>query len=181
MGSDAALMVRMERARRASIADLDESVDACIVGTVRARRALFSPGRGVACVAYHFRDSRGHDEQRALPFVLEDESGSAWIDPGGARLFTALHVGEGLHRSFVGAGYLRRHGQPGSFHEQCVELGQRIYVLGACTRELDMTATGKLYRDRPASRLRFAYRNDLPLLFTDHLVQDQPAQLRRVS
>jgi hypothetical protein len=55
-------------------------------------------------------------------------------------------------------------------------------VLGTCTRELDMKAAGQLYRDRAASRLRFAHRNDMPLLLTDRLApRDQSLPLQRVS
>jgi hypothetical protein len=182
MANRAELTSRMARAKVANIGDLIVSIDACIVGTVRARRTLFSPGRGTACVAYQFRDSMGHDEQREVPFVVEDDSGGAMIDPSRALLMMTAHVGEGLHRSIVGAGYLRNHGRPGSFREQCVEVGQRIYVLGTCTREFDMKAAGKLYRDQPASRLRFAHRDGVPLLLTDRLAaQDQSLRLQRVS
>lgn len=182
MANEVELTSRMGRAKVASIGDLIDSADACILGTVRARRALFSPGRGTPCVAYRFRDSTGHDEQRQVPFVVEDDSGGALIDPSRALLLLAAYEGEGLHRSIVGAGYLRNHGRPGSFREQCVEVGQRIYVLGACTRELDMKAAGKLYRDSPASRLRFADRDGVPLLLTDRLdPRDQSLLLQRVS
>lgn len=182
MAYDVELTSRLGRARVASIGDLIDSADACIVGTVRARRVLFSPGRGTACVAYRFRDSMGHDEHREVPFVVEDDTGAAMIDPSRAVLLVLAFEGEGLHRSIVGAGYLRNHGRPGSYHEQCIEIGQRIYVLGTCTRELDMKAAGQLYRDRASSRLRFADRRDMPLLLTDRLAsQDQALPLQRVS
>lgn len=182
MAYDVELTSRLARAKVASIGDLIDSADACIVGTVRARRTLFSPGRGTACVAYRFRDSMGHDEHREVPFVLEDDSGGAWIDPSRAVLLMAAYEGAGLHRSIVGAGYLRNHGRPGSFREQCVEIGQRLYVLGTCTRELDMkAAVQRLYRDLPASRLRFADRRDMPLLLTDRLTPQGESLLQRVS
>jgi hypothetical protein len=183
MATKANLTSRMGRAMVASIADLIDSADACVIGTVRATKTLFSPGRGTPCVAYRFRDSMGHDEHREVAFVLEDDSGRALIEPSRAVLLVAAHEGEGLHRSIVGARYLRNHGHPGSFREQCVEVGQRIYVLGACTRELDMKAAGKLlYRDRPASRLSFAHHRDMPLLLADRLSpQAESMPLRHVS
>ena len=182
MATEADLTSRMAGAKVSSIADLIDSADACIAGTVRARRSLFSPGRGTVCVAYRFRDSMGHDEHREVPFVVEDDSDGALIEPAHALLLMTAFEGEGLHRSIVGASYLRNHGYPGSYREQCIEIGQRIYVLGTCTRELDTKATGKLYRDRAASRLRFAHRNGMPLLLTDRLTpQDQSLPLQRVS
>lgn len=182
MAIEAELTSRMERAHVSTIADLIDSADACIAGTVRARRSLFSPGRGTACVAYRFRDSMGHDEHREVPFVVEDDSGGALIEPSSALMLVTAFEGEGLHRSIVGARYLRNHGHPGSYREQCIAIGQRIYVLGTCTRELDMKAAGQLYRDRAASRLRFVHRNDMPLIFTDRLApQGQSLPLQRVS
>lgn len=182
MATRAELSSRMRRAQVASIADLIDTADACIAGTVRATRTLFSPGRGTPCVAYRFRDSMGHDEHREVPFMVEDDSGGALIEPSSAVLLVTAHHGEGLHRSIVGARYLRSHGYPGAFREQCIEVGQRIYVIGSCTRELDRKAVWKLYRDRPASRLRFSHRHDLPLLLTDRLAPDeQAATLSRVS
>lgn len=183
MASEADLISRMGHAKLASIGDLTDALDACIVGTVRASRVLFSPGRGAPCVAYHFRDSMGHDEHREVPFVLEDDSGQAWIEPSNAVLLVAVREGDGLHRSIVGAGYLRSHGRPGSHREQCVEVGQRLYVVGACTRRLDAKASGaQLYRDQPASRLYFAHRDNAPLLLADQLpAGSASAPLRRVS
>jgi hypothetical protein len=182
MVTRAELASRMRRAQVASIADLIDAADACIAGTVRATRTLFSPGRGTPCVAYRFRDSMGHDEHREVPFVLEDDSGGALIEPSSAVLLVAARHGEGLHRSIVGARYLRSHGYPGAYREQCIEIGQRIYVLGSCTHELDRKAAWKLYRDRPASRLRFTHCPDMPLLLSDRLMADeQVVSLARVS
>jgi hypothetical protein len=182
MATEAELARRMARASVASIGDLIDAADACIVGAVRSRKTLFSPGRGTACVAYRFRDSTGHDEHREIPFVVEDDSGSALIDSSSALLLVTAVEGQGMHRSIVGGRYLRNHGHPGSFREQCVEIGQRIYVLGTCTRELDMKATGKLYRDRAASRVRFGHRPDMPLIFADRLTpQVEALPLQRVS
>lgn len=164
------LSLRVGRAQVARIGDLTDADDACIQGTVTAKKALFSPGSGVACVAYHFRDSIGHDEQRSLPFVIEDDSGYAVIEPRNAVLLVTVRPGDGLHRSIVGAGYLRNHGRPGSHRERCVEIGQRIYVIGSCTRELDPRADHKrLYRDRAASYLRFRHSREVPLLLTDRI------------
>jgi len=113
----------------------------------------------------------GHDEHRTVPFVLEDDSGYALIEPRDAILQLAVHEGSGLHRSIVGARYLRNHGLPGSYRERCIEIGQRLYVIGSCRRELDARADHKqLYRDRPASHLRFGHRGDVPLVLTDRIL-----------
>jgi hypothetical protein len=171
MATEAELSARMERAQVSRICDLIDEPDACIVGTVTAKRALFSPGRGAACVAYHFRDTMGHDEHRAVPFVIEDDSGYALIEPRDAILQLFVHEGSGLHRSIVGARYLRNHGVPGSYRERSIEIGQRLYVIGSCTRELDARMDHKLlYRDQPGSHLRFGHRRDVPLVLADRIL-----------
>ena len=140
-----------------------------MLGTVRARKVLFSPGRGQPCVAYRYRDSGGHDEHREIPFELVDESGHALVDPASVVLAVTIREGIGFGRSFVGARFLANHGHPGTHVEQCIEVGQQLYVLGACTRELDPGADDGLYRDGAGSRLRFGPRSDMPLVLADTL------------
>ena len=162
------LRARMQRANAASIADLTESADACIVGIVRAIEVLQSPGTGRACVAYRFRDSEGNDQQRGVPFLIEDDTGRALIEPAGAVLVLTVRQGEGILRSVVGSQYLRKHGL-GTHVEQCVDVGARIYVIGTCARELDPSAPDALYRDSPASRLRFAQHDAVALILAAEL------------
>jgi len=140
-----------------------------VLGTVRAHKVLFSPGRGQPCVAYRYRDSGGHDEHREVAFEVVDESGRALVDPANVVLAVTIHEGIGFGRSFVGAQFLANHGHPGTHVEQCIEVGQQLYVLGACMRELDPDANDGLYRDGAGSRLRFAHTGDTPLVLADTL------------
>ncbi len=163
------MRARLARARVARIADLVDAPEACVLGTVRATKVLFSPGRGAPCVAYRYRDSGGHDEHREVVFELVDESGTAVIDPSNVTLAVTIREGIGFGRSFVGARYLANRGHPGTHVEQCIEVGQQLYVLGACTRELDPRSSDGMYRDGAGSRLRFAARDDVPLVLADTL------------
>jgi len=175
-GSDAEHVARMASARVSRIADLTDATNACIVGTVRASKILLGPGSGVACVAYRFRDSRGRTEHRAVPFVVEDDTGHAVIQVSTPTLLVTVHNGDGPDRSLVGASYLRHHRHPGPHREQRVEIGQQIVVLGPCTRELDRgTLASFLYRDRPASLIRFAQRADTHIVLAERIAVDPSA------
>ena len=175
-GNDAEHVARIANARVSRIADLTEAIDACIVGTVRASKILLGPGSGLACVAYRFRDSQGRTEHRAVPFVVEDETGHAMIQVSTPTLLVTVHDGDGADRSLVGAGYLRHHRHPGPHREQRVEIGQQIVVLGPCTREPDRgTLASFLYRDRPASLIRFAQRADTPIVLAEQIAVDPTA------
>ncbi len=175
-GSDDEHVERMASARVSRIADLTDAIDACIVGSVRASKILLSPGSGVACVAYRFRDSQGRTEHRAVPFIVEDDTGHAVIQVSTPALLVTVHNGDGVDRSLVGASYLRAHRHPGPHREQRVEIGQQIVVLGPCTREFDRGALASLlYRDRPASLIRFAQRADTQVVLAERTAVDPTA------
>lgn len=178
----------LPEARWSLIADLPENTFGRVTGRVRALgETTQAPLSGRPCVCYvAWVETTGRprtlilSERRGVPFVIEDETGRAIVDPTDARI--TLHFDH--ESSTIAAAsatpaqdaLLARHGQtstgilglkPMCFREGIVEVGETIAVLGAGIRERDAERTGLAgYRDEP-TLLRFTSSPREPLVISD--------------
>ncbi len=196
---------RLKRALRAArawpIGELPESTFGRVIGEVHPiDRVLEGPLTGRACVYYvatvEERRSNGRwgswttliTRREGAPFLLDDGSGRAIVDPDGAE--TAL-VSERRSRSgtFNDAtpaeeAFLARHGHASKtwglnrsirYTEAVIEPGAIIAVLGSGVREPDPEAKpAEGYRSAPPTRLRLTSSRQHPLV-----ISDDPTTTRR--
>jgi hypothetical protein len=178
----------LRRAKIWRIGELPEDTIGRVIGTARpVGRALSAPITGRECVCYVVtvkeKDARPVlvREQEGVPFVLEDGSGRALVDPEGAEL-------ERDHANLSQSGmledptaqqraFLTSHGQASqgwlfnrafTYREEIVRVGETICVAGAGIREVDPDAeVGEGYRAAPPTRLRFTSSPKFRILITD--------------
>src|SRR5262245_21217315 len=181
---------RIRRSLRKSAAkriqDLADDERAKVVGRARAVGDLVdAPISGRPCIAFAENvvvhggnTSKTFRVTGGAPFMLEDDSGRALVDPAKARisLETANSVQAGTLDDPIpsAAALLERHGQRlGSFREvfyreAVIVDGDRLAVLGAGTREPDPDAPpAESYRGDPKTRLRLTSSKKHPLVITD--------------
>jgi len=171
------------------IAELPEGVLGRVIGQARTLDGpLIAPLSGRRCPAHEIvlsenthnshRDLAG--EARGVPFLLEDDSGRAVIDPAGAEYALDLDrraAGGSEHTTrpelaamFERLGLASTLGTQRmiSLREGVIEPGERVSVLGVAAREPDPTAAPTGYRDDAPTRLRLAGSPRYPLVISDH-------------
>lgn len=177
---------RIRNARHWPIAEFPESTLGRIVGRVRViGEPLHAPLTGRACVCFvaeiysEFSPGGIYRETRSVPFVIEDGSGRAMIDPERTRLDVQLEItgacGRAIATPAEHAMFVRRNRgraiklEDWTFREGVIEPGKIISVLGAGEREPDPEAPiegGAIYREMP-TRLRLFARRGYPLAISD--------------
>lgn len=177
---------KVRAARRWKVGELPEGTLGRIVGRAAVlRETLFAPISGRTCV-YYVVEVREHDvsvirtlvrEERGVPFVLEDASGRAVIEPEGAKLVLTTDArtssgGLGNDASPPERAFLQRHGIANTgrvltYHEAILEIGEPVAVVGAGMRELDPDAPPGMYRDAGGMRLRMTSGRRHPLVISD--------------
>lgn len=106
---------------------------------------LKGPLSGLPCVQYHYtvEERRGSgkksrwvtilNEQRRIPFLLEDGEGKMLVDPAGAECYSTHHSHRGkLHRRYS---------------ERRLEVGDPLYAIGEC--RLEPVSGERLYLCKP--------------------------------
>lgn len=189
---------RMKRQLRAAkkwqLNELPEDTHGRVIGQARALgEQLAGPLTGRPCVYYiamvEEQRSTGRStywrtvasETRGVPFMIEDGTGRAIIDPTGAQV--ALNFdGNSKSGTFNNAdpvqeAFLARHGQKSQgwvfnktlrYREAMIEIGETIAVLGSGTREPDPQAAPEAaYRGAPPTRLRLTSSPRFPLIISD--------------
>jgi len=192
---DATVRRELRKAPLRRIADLAEGERARIVGGVKPfERTLTSPLSGRPCVLYTVlvqrrvqsgKNSRWKtviDDQQGVPFIVDDDSGRAIVDPTNARisLETDTRTRSGTFDDPTPAeqAYLASHGVSGQgwvfnntmrYIEAVVEEHEVIAVLGAGVREPDPDArpSGGEYRSEMPTRLRLTSSAQHPLVISD--------------
>ncbi len=182
-------------APRVDIGGLDEGRIGRLVGRVGALgEPLAAPLTGRSCVFYEatveeYRSSGKSGswrqvarEARGVPFVLEDGTGRAIVDPGGARVAVDIDMttrsGTFDDATPIEEQFLARHGLRSTgwvfnkslrYREGVVEVGETIAVMGQGVREPDPDAVGRVggYRSGPPTRLRLGGSSRHPILLSD--------------
>jgi hypothetical protein len=192
MSGNTSIARAIRKAPRRTIAEFPEATPARLVGKVMPGEHLNAPLTGRACVFYEaIVEERPRNrgmwrtiihETRGTPFTVDDGTGTALVDPAGARLAV---VNDATYRSGrfddatpVEEAFLARHGVTSTgwflnktlrYREGAIEIGETVAVRGIAVREPDpdgaARATG--YRDAPPTRLRLSSSPRLPLLISD--------------
>jgi hypothetical protein len=181
---------RIAASPRWPIADLPEDTLGRVCGTARPLgAALEAPLSHRPCVCYVVEVTQAtrnstrllFTETKGVPFVIEDKSGRAIIDPTGAQ-FALGFDGSGDTDMFDPAtpdeeALLARHGHRSesfmgiknlAFHESVIEVGERVAVVGSGVREPDPDAPpASAYRAGSPTRLRLTSSARFPLLISD--------------
>lgn len=153
---------RLKATRVRLIADLHPGEPARVIGTARLQgAALTAPVSGRTCVYYsaEVRAKRGKHwrtiirEARGLPFLVDDGSGLALVDPQRAEVVldrdANTRSGTFDDPDAAQQRLLARHGESGQgllfnrslrYHEAVIEVGERVAVLGAPRHEPDRSA-----------------------------------------
>lgn len=181
----------LQKAERWPIAELPENTHGRIVGRARpVDETLTSPITKRPCVYYVVIVKEGGGEklkhvlrdEQGVPFVIEDETGRALIDPKDCSIVleTDRVTESGHDDDATGAedAVLARHGEVPRdwignrqlhYFEAVIEIGETVAVLGSGIREPDPEgAPGALYRGMPATRLRLTSSARFPLVISDH-------------
>jgi hypothetical protein len=172
---------RIKSARGWTIGDMPDGVLGRIAGRVRPLgEPLRSPLTNRACVCFVAEVASDfvpgtYREVRAIPFVIEDETGAAIVDPTGANLDVPLEMtgacGRAVATPAEAAMFARRRRGPTlrledwTFREGVIEAGAMVAVLGTGDREPDPSAPidgADVYREMP-TRLRLVAKRGYPL------------------
>lgn len=182
-------------APRCSLRELPEGMRARVVGQARVfEHTLEAPLTGRPCVYFVATVEQHHStgrnsywktvirEERGVPFVVDDSTGHALVDPVAAKV--ALDVdGRGDSGTFDNPSpreqaFLDRHGTSGEgwvfnkrlrYREAVIEIGETIAVLGEGVREPDPGAAPQAaYRGDAPTRVRLTSSPRYPLLVSDH-------------
>jgi hypothetical protein len=184
----------LRSALRVDIGELREGRTGRVVGKVGDGETLQAPFTQRSCVFYEatveeFRSSGKTGswrqvvrEARGVPFVLDDGTGRAIIDPNGARVDVDIDMttrsGTFDDATPVEEQFLTRHGMRSTgwllnkslrYREGVIEVGETIAVMGQGVREPDPDAVGKVggYRSGPPTRLRLGGSPRHPILLSD--------------
>ncbi len=193
-GATQRLKRQLKAAKPWSLSELPEDTHGRVIGEARAiGEHLAGPLTGRPCVYYiaivEEQRSTGRSsywrkvatETRGVPFMIEDGTGRAIVDPNGAQV--ALDF-DGNSRSGtfnkadpIQEAFLARHGQNSEgwvfnktlrYREAMIEIGEKISILGSGTREPDPHAAPEAaYRGAPATRLRLTSSPRFPLIISD--------------
>lgn len=185
----------LKSAPRMSLRELPESTRARVVGAAQPlAQTLEAPLTGRACMYYVVTVEQHHStgrssywkqiikEEAGVPFVLDDGTGRAIVDPRSARV--ALDVdGKGDSGTFDEpsareAAFLQRHGTTGQgwifnkrlrYREAIIEVGEQVAILGEGVREPDPDAPpASAYRGDQPTRVRMTSSARYPLLISDN-------------
>lgn len=195
LNPDAQARRYLRKAERRPIAQLGDGVVGRIVGAARrsADGTLVAPLTGRPCLYYVARvdeqTSSGKTtrwrtvirEERGVPFVVQDASGRAIVDPMGARV--SLEIDSRTHSGTFDdptpeeKAFLASHGQSGQgwvfnkglrYHEAVIEEDEVIAVLGAGVREPDPEAPpAEAYRGEQPTLLRLSSSARYALVISD--------------
>jgi hypothetical protein len=185
---------RLRAAKPWPIAELPEDTLGKITGQARVLGGtLVGPLTGRTCVFYvatvQERRSSGRStywrtiitETAGVPFMLEDGSGRALVDPTGAEVALDFD-GNSSSGTFHDAdlrqeAFLAKHGQKSTgwvfnkglrYREAMIEVGETIAVMGSGVREPDPEAPPEeAYRGAPKTRLRLTSSARYPLVISD--------------
>lgn len=185
---------QLRAAPRVAIGELREGRTGRVVGQVGDGHTIQAPLTGRSCVFYEatveqYR-SNGKSgswrqvarEVNGVPFVLDDGSGRAIVDPSGARVAVDIDMttrsGTFDDATPVEEQFLTRHGLRSAgwvfnkslrYREGVIEIGETIAVMGQGVREPDPDAVGKVggYRSGPPTRLRLGGWSRHPILLSD--------------
>ncbi|MEJ7603241.1 MAG: GIDE domain-containing protein [Kofleriaceae bacterium] len=186
---------RIKRALRATprfaIAELPEDAPGRAVGAARPTgEPLRAPLSGRPCIYYVAVVEELHGkqwketvrEERGVPFVLDDGSGRALVDPTGAEVELDIDTtgasGTLDDASPAEPALLARHGRVSrgklfnhsvKYREAIIAIGETVAVLGCAVREPDpgVPPTGEGYRQGPATRVRLTGAGKFPLRISD--------------
>jgi hypothetical protein len=193
-GAAQRLKRQLKQAKPWSLNELPEDTHGRVIGQARVLgEQLQGPLTGRACVYYvamvEEQRSTGRStywrtvaqETRGVPFMLEDGTGRAIVDPNGAQVALDFD-GNSKSGTFNNADpvqeqFLAKHGQKSEgwvfnktlrYREAMIEIGETIAVLGSGTREPDPNAAPEAaYRGAPATRLRLTSSPRFPLIISD--------------
>lgn len=193
-GATQRLKRQLKGAKPWSLNELPEDTHGRVIGQARAiGEHLAGPLTGRTCVYYiaivEEQRSTGRSsywrtvasETRGVPFMIEDGTGRAIIDPNGAQVALDFD-GNSKSGTFnkadpVQEAFLARHGQNSEgwvfnktlrYREAMIEIGETISVLGSGTREPDPHAAPEAaYRGAPPTRLRLTSSPRFPLIISD--------------
>ncbi len=185
---------QLRAAPRVDIGELGEGRTGRLVGRVGDGETLQAPFTGRSCVFYEatveeYRSSGKTGswrqvvrEARGVPFVLDDGTGRAIVDPGGARVDVDIDMttrsGTFDDATPIEEQFLTRHGLRSTgwvfnksirYREGVIEVGETITVMGQGVREPDPEAVGQVggYRSGPPTRLRLGGSSRHPILLSD--------------
>lgn len=185
----------LRSAPRMTLRELPESTRARVVGAAQPLdQTLEAPLTGRPCMYYVVTVEQHHStgrssywrqiikEEAGVPFLLDDGTGRAIVDPRSARV--ALDVdGKGDSGTFDEpsareAAFLQRHGTTGQgwvfnkrlrYREAIIEVGERVAILGEGVREPDPSAPpADAYRGDQPTRVRLTSSARWPLLISDN-------------
>lgn len=185
---------QLKAARPWLLSELPEDTHGRVIGRAQVLgEQLQGPLTGRRCVYYiamvEEQRSTGRStywrtvaqESRGVPFVLEDGTGRAIVDPNGAQVALDFD-GNSKSGTFNNADpvqeqFLARHGQKSQgwvfnktlrYREAMIEVGETVAVLGSGIREPDPTAAPEAaYRGAPPTRLRLTSSPRFPLIISD--------------
>lgn len=161
---------RLRRTKHYRIADLPENKRGRIVGTVQPHEGtLVAPFSQRPCVYYEASVFRPDPEARTyakesigIPFILDDNTGTAVIDPrnGRVQIYVDVLLDFGrVSRANVGALLARCRVNPAlaewpllRYMEARIEIGEQLAVVGSGIRD-SMSHGDEGYRDTKASRI----------------------------
>ncbi len=168
----------LRRVRRAPIRSIRELVGGSggrVIGSAHAHgTTLEAPLSGRRCLYYSVVVRAKHgkhwrtiiQEKRGVPFVLEDGSGRALIDPDRAEMALDFdrrsQSGTFDDPTPMESSYLRRHGETGAglilnrslrYEEAIIALDERLVALGTIRRERDPEARARGLLAGPAADL----------------------------
>ena len=185
----------LNRAPLTSLRDLPEATRARVVGAAQPLdQTLEAPLTGRPCMYYVVTVEQHHStgrsshwrqiikEEAGVPFLLDDGTGRAIVDPRSARV--ALDVdGKGDSGTFDEpsareSAFLQRHGTSGQgwmfnkrlrYREAVIEVGEQVAILGEGVREPDPNAPpAGAYRGEQPTRVRLTSSARFPLLISDN-------------
>ena len=184
----------LKSAPRMTLRELPEATRARVVGAAQPLdQTLEAPLTGRSCMYYVVTVEKHHStgrssywrqiikEEAGVPFLLDDSTGRAIVDPRNARV--ALDVdGKGDSGTFDEpsareSAFLQRHGTSGQgwmfnkrlrYREAIIEVGEQIAILGEGVREPDPNAPpADAYRGDQPTRVRLTSSSRFPLLISD--------------
>ena len=120
-------------------------------------------------------------ESEGVPFVLEDPTGRAIVDPNNAQValdFDGKSSSGSFHdATLVQEAFLAKYGKKSSgwvfnkslrYREAMIEIGETVAVLGSGVREPDPDAPPEdAYRGAPRTQLRLTSSAQFPLVISD--------------
>lgn len=181
---------RMRRAQVYAVRDLPENTFGKLVGWVRplGSRVLEAPLSGRLCIYYDVSIDAMVEgsmvrvlasEQDGIPFLLEDETGRAVIDPAHASMSVEVDAmsmsrpndaGERERELLVRTGALGRRmlfGDSLRYRESILGIDTLVAVYGGGVREPDPDAVAAGYRDGTPTRIHLMGTARFPLFISD--------------